>query len=230
MYRQFMAFWCLWSVAIFSSASFLQVYALKILKMTVWETTLAWCMVGLGVAISAPYWGRLADRHGNRPVLTAAIIGKPIGLLVFICLSPESAPLVLPVVFLFDGMLNGGTHIGGTGYMFKMAPRQNRAMFISTIIGLSGIAAGLATMAAGFSLERMDALSPVFLGRSWNNYQILFACSFVLRCVCVPFAFHIREPKTSSTWHVLMDVAAASPIRFLRYPVGLNRPPSDNTP
>ena len=48
--------------------------ALKVLGMSVWEATLAWCMMGLGVALGAPRWGKLADHHGNRPVLITAVL------------------------------------------------------------------------------------------------------------------------------------------------------------
>ena len=64
-------------------------------------------------------------------------------------------------------------------------------MFIATIVALSGLSGGLASMLAGRALEAMNGMSWELLGRVWGGYNLVFFASFLLRLVCVAFAHKI---------------------------------------
>ena len=220
-YRTFVWFWAAWMASLLCAAAFMQVYVLKVLKMPVWQATLIWCVLGVSTAVASPGWGRLADRHGHRPVLLTCIAFKPWVALAFALITPRTAVWVLPLVFLVDGVWNAGMGVGFNGYMLKMSPRRNRSMFIATIVALSGLAGGLASMLAGRVLEALNGTSWDVLGRAWGGYHLVFLASFVLRLICVAFAPRIQEPKTSAPVQMLGEVLGVGPLRFLRFPVGL---------
>ena len=222
-YRTLVVFNCLFSAAAMFAAAFMQIYVLKILGVPRWQTILIWSAVGLGSAFIARTWGRLADRHGHRPILVTCVAGKPLAALVFLLITPRMAFPVLTAFFLFDSMLNAGYFIGVNGYKLKMAPRENRSMFIAATMALAGMAGGLSAIAAGALLRVTSGMAIEFAGRTWINYHLIFLISFIMRVACIPVAIAIREPNSSSSAVVLAHLRGLWPLRTLMLPFALYR-------
>jgi len=222
-YRTFVIFSCAKMAGVMFGAAFMQLYVLKVIGLSVWQATLIWCVSGVGNALTARRWGRLADKHGQRPLLTVCSSLKPGIAIVFLLITPRTALAVLPVAFVFDSMLNAGLMVGAHGYMMKIAPRRNRSMFIASITGLAGIFGGLAAIAGGAFLKAFSGFAVDFAGRTWINYHLLFLLSACMRFGAFCLSRRIREAKSSRSRHVLNDIRGVWPLRFLRFPIGLYR-------
>ncbi len=222
-YRTLVVFLCTHAAACMPAAVFMLVYTLDVLQVPLWQTALVWCLPGLGAAVVAPAWGRLAERFGHRPILRLCSAFKPGIAVVFLLVTPEYAFWVLAPTLFFDSMLNAGYEIASNGYMLKLAPRRNRSMFIAAITSLSGLAGGLAAIAAGGLLKATSGMVVPLAGREWNHYQLIFALSLVLRVMCVPLAGRIREPTSARSRVVANAILETWPFRFFSFPVGLYR-------
>jgi MFS family permease len=222
-YRSFVLFNCAFAGATMLAAAFMQIYVLKVLLVPRWQANLMWCVVGLGSFFVARFWGRLADRHGHRPILLICVSLKPIIVIVFLFVSQPWGPLILTIAFFFDSMINAGYFIAMTGYKLKMAPRENRPMFVAATLALSGIAGGLAAIAGGYILRSCDGMVWHVAGRTWINYHFIFALSLLARFGCIPMAAAIREPASSTTGTVLTYMCGIWPMRMLLLPAGLLR-------
>ncbi len=222
-YRPFVLFSCYWAFATMFAAAFMQLYVLKELGLAPWHTALVWCLQGVGVALTARRWGRMADRHAPRPVLNLTVYGKSFIALVFLLLTPRNVVWLLPAAFLVDGTLNSGYMVARNGFMLKLAPRENRSMFIAAVTGLAGLFGGAAAMLSGAWLRSMEGWEAVWMGRTWGRYHLVFAASLVMRWIAVPLVRRVREPNASRSRVVLYDVLGQFPMRFLRFPVGLYR-------
>jgi len=222
-FRSFVRYSCAWSFSAMFAASFMMLYVLKVLGLAPWKTALIWCLQGIGVGAVAAGWGRIADRHGHRPILNICVTLKSLIVLVFILLTPSNVVWLLPLALLPDGMLNSGTMVASNGYMLSYAPQRNRSMFIASITGLAGLAGGLGAVAGGALLKSLGPGVWRWMGRDWNAYHAVFAVSMILRWLCIPLARRIREPDATRSLHVLNDVLGELPHRFLRFPVGLYR-------
>ncbi len=222
-YRSFLVYICCFHFSVMLGACFMQLYVLKVLEIPLWQTTLIWSTTGLGGALVARTWGWLTDRYGHRPVLTFCTSLKPGVALVFTIITRKWVPVVLPLVFFFDNMLNSGDTIASNGYMLKMAPRKNRSTFVAAVTALTGISGGLGAITGGALLRHTSHFSPFIFGRTWNNYQLIFALSFFCRILCIPLAAGIKEPASAPTTKVVNFLMAQWPIRMLMFPVGLYR-------
>jgi len=222
-YRTLMRFSCAFTASAMLGAAFMQLYVLKVLAIPVWKTTLIWCTAGIGNALVSRRWGHAADHHGHRPLLVLTATLKPVICLVYILVTPATAVPVLAIAFCLDNMLNAGQAIAINGYMLKVAPRENRSTFIAARTALTGIAGGIGAIVGGAILRHTQSLAPVFLGREWNHYQLLFLLSFLLRSACVPLALAIREARSESAVVVLNRMVGIWPYRMLTFPVGLYR-------
>jgi len=222
-YRTFVIFNCSFSGATMLAAAFMQIYVLKVLLIPRWQASLMWCVIGLGSFFVARFWGRMADRHGHRPILLICVALKPLIVVVFLFVSQPWGPLVLTIAFFFDSMLNAGYYIAMTGYKLKMAPRENRPMFVAATLALSGIVGGLAAIAGGWLLRSCEGMSWEFGGRIWINYHLVFLISFLARIGCIPMAAAIRETASSTAVTVLAHIWGVWPMRIFMFPVGLLR-------
>lgn len=222
-FRTFVWFSCLWTFATTCAASFMQLYVLKVLHVALWKTSLIWCLQGLGMAIASGVWGRLADRHGQRPIITLCVTLKPMIVVVFFLLTPENVFWLLPLAFVPDGMLNAGYALASNGYMLSIAPRENRSMFIAAITGLAGIAGGVSAMAAGAVLARTATWNMTWLGLDLNHYHLLFGASFLMRMACIPLSRAIREPGSSGSLKLVNAILDEWPQWLPRFPVGFYR-------
>ncbi len=223
VFRRFVLFSCLWSFATMAAAAFMQFYVLKVLRVPLWQTSLIWCMQGLGMAIASGMWGRLADRHGQRPIIVTCVALKPMIVIVFFLLTPNNVLWLLPLAFLPDGMLNAGYSLAANGYMLSLAPRENRSAFIAAITGLAGVCGGLAAILAGSLLSQTANWNAELFGRPLNHYHLLFAASMIMRFSCLPLARAIREPGASRSRKLVAAILDDWPTRLPRFPVGLYR-------
>ncbi len=228
-YRQFVIFNCAWMAAAMLAAAFMQVYVLKELQLGVWRTIMIWTVGAVGGALTAQVWGRLADKHGNRPIIVLCITLKSMIVVVFLLITRQTATVALSIAFLFDGVLNAGVQIATNGYMLKLAPRENRSAFIAAITGLAGLCGGLAALGAGFFLRGLAHFSWDGLGRTWGNYHLLFATSLVLRLACIILVRRIQEPTSTASIRVFSELGGVWPFRLLLFPVGLYRQRPDDT-
>ena len=224
-YRTFVLFNSAWVASTMMAAAFMMPYAIKEMHLPSWQATIAWCSLAIGGALTSRRWGKLADRHGQKPVILTNIVFKPLIVAVFMLITPRTAFVVLTIAFLIDGTFNAAMTVATNGLMMKLAPRQNRSMFVAYITGLSGVCGGLAAMLSGQYLHWMEGFAWHFAGRTWTNYHLLFAGSLVLRVVCCVYAFRLAEPDRSGSipGAAISDIMGHWPQRVLRVPLDLYR-------
>lgn len=222
-YRPFVVYACVWTFSAMFCGAFMQVYVLKAIGLSVWQTTLIWCAYGIGIALASSAWGKVADAHGHRPVLVVCVAFRAVIVLALLLVDRSSALWVLPLAVLIDSIWDGGLIIATNGYMLKIAPRQNRSMFIAAISGLAGLCGGLGSMAGGGFLKLAEGFAFEAMGRGWTNYHLLFLVNIAMRLGCIGLALKVREPKASTPEKLLHQLRGTWPMSFLLFPIGLYR-------
>jgi len=222
-YRPFVVYSCAWAATALFAASFMQVYVLKVIGLSVWQATLVWSVIGLGIALVSSFWGKIADRHGHRPVLSVCMGLKSLVIAAFLLTTRETALWFLPAMLFFDSMWEAGLLVAGNGYMLKIAPQRNRSMFIASITGLAGICGGLGAVAGGGFLKLTAGFDLEAMGHRWVNYHLLFLLNIPMRIACIALVRRIREPKAARSLQLMNLLMGTWPMRFLLFPIGLYR-------
>jgi hypothetical protein len=133
---------------------------------------------GLASSLSAPTWGKMADRSSRRVLLWAAGLAGALGVAVFALekLAGDAVPVwAYPLAFLLLGVAHAGIRLGRKTYLVDMAGGNRRTDYVAvsnTVIGGILLVAGGLTAALGFlSPETMllvlsaAAFAGVALGR-----------------------------------------------------------------
>jgi len=139
---------------------------------------------GAAGSVSAPAWGRLADRSSRLVLVLAALGAGGLGLVVF-ALSAAGAevldrPLAFAVLFLLLGVAHSGVRLGRKTYLVDMADLETRAAYVAvsnTVIGVLMLAGGLfgaLAQAAGveFAILALAILALVASASAWRMREV----------------------------------------------------------
>ncbi len=224
-FRTFISYACFWNFAAMIGAPFISLYLLSEVGLSLFHLLLLWTFCWAGGALVAVPLGRAAEKYGNRPVLVLCTSLKSTNMiaLLFLPSNLEFAFCLLALVFLVDSGLNAGIAIASNGFMLKKSPSVNRTMYIAAGTALAGMVGGVASILAGAALVATASWQVQLGTATVGNFELLFATSLALRLISVVYALRIQEPEAHGTPHVMTQLIGATPLRVLRFPVGLYR-------
>ncbi len=166
------------------------------LKAEAWQITLMFSAYSLGQFFAEPFWGRLSDRIGRKPVLLITLVANAVGYLA-LAFVPDIWTAI--AVRLFTG-LGAGNISTVQGYVADVTPPERRA----ARMGLIGAAFGLGFI-VGPGLGGL--LTQPQLGRL--GYQLpIFVAATLAALAAVGVVAFLRESRARA------DPAAPRP-RFL---------------
>lgn len=207
--RTVMLYQVLWNLAVGMAGSFFALFMLRDLRMGFALVSLHGAAFAGMKMLAAPYWGRLIDRVGARPVLVACSFG--IGFVPFLWLLPTPTalwPLVVDV--LVAGVLWSGHQLAAFALPLACSPRQGRPFYVGAFATVSGLAFSVATAAGGALATWLPDVVEVG-GRSFADLQVLFALSGVLRLTAAWIGIGIVEPAGRPVSALWTAPAAARP-------------------
>ncbi|MCW0046377.1 MFS transporter [Brevundimonas sp. BT-123] len=133
------------------------------LKAEAWQITLMFSAYSLGQFFAEPFWGRLSDRIGRKPVLLMTLIANALGYLM-LAFVPNIWLAI--AVRLFTG-LGAGNISTVQGYVADVTPPEQRAGrmgLIGAAFGLGFIVGpGLGGLLTQPQLGRLGYQLPIFL-------------------------------------------------------------------
>ncbi len=212
-YRSFLIFKCVWGVSTIIVYGFGTYYLLNVLQTPLTTVLLIYSLHMVGLALTSGRWGRLADKHGHKPILAVCLMFKPLYALAFLLITPATVVWILLPVSILDGLINGGLFVAENGYSMKRAPRENRSMFLAAVGGLTGICGGLAAIGVGKFIHVNEDWAGHLWWTHWNIYQVVFCVSFFMRAGCAFLVHIIHEPDSSPPGHVARDLISLLPWR-----------------
>jgi len=98
---------------------------------------------GIAAAVSAPAWGRFADRSARMTMIAAALIAAVLGGAVFVLVALDSPWLaeqkVFAALFLVLSLAHTGVRIGRKTYLVDLATADTRAAYVAVSNSLIGL-------------------------------------------------------------------------------------------
>ena len=212
-YRRLMVFLGSWNFAVTFAAPFFAVYMLKNLGLSMtWVIGLSVVSQGFNVLFFR-LWGRLADRFTNKSVLT---VSGPLFILSFLIWPfltlPGKHALTIPLlvaIHVLGGISSAGVALCAGNLALRSAPYGRATAFLAVNALVSGLAATIAPMIAGFAADwfaakefsltihwgtvdlQADALTMPAM--NLRSLDFIFVIAFVLGAYSVHRLLAVRE-------------------------------------
>ncbi|MEG4321762.1 MULTISPECIES: MFS transporter [unclassified Microcoleus] len=188
-FLMFIVYFSVWTFAVNLSAPFFNIYLLKDLSLDVSLVTVYNSLSSGANLLLLLFWGKLADRWGNRPLLIA--VGLVVAIMPLLWLGTGNYPFAvwvwLPLLHLLGGTTLGAIGLCTNNIQMEIAPQQQPSTYFAIAAAVSGVAGALGTTAGGFLAE----LPGMSLGA-------LFALSAAVRLVGLLPLILVREPRSLS--------------------------------
>lgn len=192
--RRFLIYGISWSAALGLAGPFFSLYLLEDVKLGFTLVALHGSATALSRMLAAPLWGRLIDRLGARPVLSACTLGLVLSPLLWVLAGPGCWwPLVLDS--LLSGALLGGHGLASFALPLAVAPARERPFYHAAFAMTGGAAFALASAAGGALVQFLPA-QLLLLGQPCSALQLLFLLAATARGLAALLSLRLMAPAS----------------------------------
>ena len=187
-FLRFLLYAGFWSFAVNISAPFFNLYLLGDLNLDVSVVTL-YNSLGAGAnLLMLMFWGRLADRIGNRPVMIT--VGVLVALTPLLWLEAGTAPIFLWVWFPLLHIVAGGTwaaiDLCSGNLMMSVTPLRNQSIYFAIAAAVPGITGAMGITVGGYVASQTG----------FGGLPMAFALSAVLRLLALLPLVFVQEQRS----------------------------------
>ncbi len=108
------------------------------------------------------YWGRLADKFGQKSVMLVSGVGAVFIPLSWLLAGNTWFPFL---IYIVNGLAWGGYNLAAFNFLLEITPDHNRTIYVGAYNTLMGVAMAVGPLVGGFGAE-IVGLRPVFLASS----------------------------------------------------------------
>ncbi len=203
--RIFLGYVLSYNIASFMCLPF-QIKFLKELGYSAGFIVAATSMISVGALLCLRFWGKLADRFGNRSTFGASHIGMAIVLAGWLIVDRNAFSGVL--VFVLYGLwsvFQSGNSIAQTRHMFHSVPESDQSGLVVVNMMLT-LSVAVAPLVSGLFLWLSSGWQATSGALNANHYHMLFALAAVLLAVPHAMGKHFQTAKENSTVEVFVVV------------------------
>lgn len=197
-FAKFLIYFGFWTFAANLSSPFFNLYLLDDLGIDItWVTIYNSLSAGANLLMLV-FWGKLADRIGNRPILLLVGILVAVTPLFWLGTSHNmvSVWLWLPLLHLLSGGTWAAIDLCSNNIQMSIAPTRDRATYFAIAAAVAGVGGALATIAGGFVAEFAHV----------GGLPGLFALSAILRLVALLPLVLVRENSSHPIDRVIQSL------------------------
>jgi MFS family permease len=188
-FLRFLLYSAFWSFAVNVSAPFFNLYLLGDLNIDVSVVTL-YNSLGAGAnLLMLMFWGKLADRIGNRPLML--VVGILVALTPLLWLEAGTAPIFLwawfPLLHIVGGATWAAIDLCSGNLMMSVTPLRNQSIYFAIAAAVPGITGAIGITAGGYVATLTDL----------GGLPTVFALSTVLRLFALLPLVFVREQRSA---------------------------------
>ncbi len=193
-FLMFLLYFNLWMFSVNLCAPFFNLYLLDNLKLDISQVTLYNSLTAAANLLMLLFWGKVADRIGNRPILIGVgiLVAVTPPLWLFTGANELSIWLWLPLLHILGGATWAAIDLCTNNLQIGVAPVQNQSAYFGIVAAVAGVSGALGTLAGGY-LAQVDGCG--LFG--------IFALSGVLRLVALLPLVFVHEQRSQPLHQVM---------------------------
>lgn len=174
-FRHFMLFTIFFDFSVYLAAPFFTVYMISELQVGyLWFALISAASMIAGM-FSQKYWGKIADRYGDKNVIMICAAFASLVPLIFV--FSRSVPLLI-LANIFSGFAWAGLDLAVFNFLLDSSPPLKRPLFISNYQFFDGLAVAAGSLVGGAMIYFFGT------GFLWfSAIAVIFLLSFALRAV-----------------------------------------------
>ena len=202
-FLKFLLYLGLWMFAINLSAPFFNLYMIQNLALDLGTVTLYTSLVAGANLVMLVFWGRLADRVGNRPLLLLVGIVIAVTPLFWLFVGSDSVSVWvwLPLIHLLCGGFGAAIDLCITNIQMSVASTSRPSQYYAIAAAVAGTCGGLGSAAGGF-IAGLDIVA---------GLTGLFAISAILRLLALLPLVFVQEPRSQSVVQLMRNIIGFKP-------------------
>lgn len=186
-FLRFLLYFGVWMFAVNLSAPFFNLYMLDDLGLDVSWVTLYNSLTAGANLLMLLFWGRLADRFGNRVLLL--LVGILVAVTPLLWLGAGADPLSiwlwLPLLHILAGGTWAAIDLCNNNIQLGIAPVRSQAAYFAVAAAVAGVSGAVGTTAGGFLAQFAD----------YGGLPGLFALSSVVRLIALLPLVFVQEAR-----------------------------------
>lgn len=212
-YVRLIIFVSTWMFGVNFAGPFFNVYMIEYLKMSYLNISIfTQVLSSLATIFFIQYWGKLADKYGNKPVSKLCSTIASILPILWIFATPQNY-LILLIMNFFAGLSWPGLDMANLNLSVWLAPEKNRSIYVavySLVTATVGIAAAYICGGAfmEYTKSAIDSMAiPFVAGQKLSSFHLLFITSGVIRLFATHFLLpRVSEENSQPASRVLLDL------------------------
>lgn len=189
------------------AGQFFTVYMLEQIRMPYLMVQVAGLIAALFSSLGMPFWGYLADKFGNRPLLLLSGTGVVFMPFLWFLTHPERYLWSVGVIYgiqVVAGFIWAGVGLTQFNLNVAVAPREQRALYMGALSAIVAVVGGLAMLLSGACMEFMKPFVP-----DPTRFFVLFGGAALFRLLALPWLARVHEPQGLPTGYVLTQLRAS---------------------
>ncbi len=188
------------------------------LKLEATPEVIGWIIASFSIAqlVSSPFWGRLSDRIGRRPVLLISLLASAVAFMLF---GLADTVFLLFLSRIAQG-LGGGTTGVAQAYVADTIPPAQRARALGWLSAATSAGVILGPALGSFA-SRWGQAAPGFFASALCLVNVAFAWRWLPESRDPDDSESKRPPIWHAAWHVLRNPVEAVPRLIWIYAVGM---------
>ena len=213
-FRKFVLFRMSLSFAQGILVPFVAVFMIENLKISYSLIAVFVVIASMANALSMKLWGYLADKFGNKPVLSISIWGMTFLPVLWLFNRPGYIALI-PFLYFFGGIFGAGAMLSNLNLLLKLSPEDKRSTYITSADVAAGISIALSAMIGGFMVQRIGGLTIPFLHLKILSIHSVFIASAFFYIFPLYFLKRVVEPGEKTTGYLIKQIRTLQPFRVV---------------
>lgn len=211
-FRKVLSFFLFYIIAQSFAGNLFSAYAFESIEMQMTVLQITAVCHAAGNVLFAKFWGYLADKYGNKPLLSILTVGIALTPLQWVFLRPGQDLWNIAILgpgHIFTGMCWSGIAICQYNLLLATAKDEDRANYIGAGLALQAVMGAIGPMLGAVAMTQLRANMPVA-----QAYHIIFFLTMGLRAASLLLLAPVQEPGSTSLRGALRGITRISPKGF----------------
>ncbi|QYK56573.1 MAG: MFS transporter [Fimbriimonadaceae bacterium] len=183
-------------------------FAFESLGMSLTQLQITQVAHAVGTVLTARFWGSIADRYGNKPVMAILMAGTiltPGMWLLCFPGDPNRSTMLLTLGHIYNGAVWSGIGVCHLNLMIATSDPVDRPNYLGLVLAVQSLTGGIAPMIGALAMTQLRTGMPAEVA-----YKVLFVSVMVIRVIGTGFVFPIREEGARALGETLSQLGRFS--------------------